>query len=168
MHLSSVVVRIAERCRPDRLHSQSRHFGTLSSYLVPDQLWRESLWHSSGNYLSRMSWREPANVFNKLAALPSVYRKLAPGLAVKLRVFAYSAGYRHFSLGKADILLPLSADLPASAGRAGGSGVLLSAIAACCCHGTGGCLCSVDGNCVALLRKTKRKLERGYSLPAIE
>src|SRR5260370_21723891 len=168
MHLSSVVVRIAERCRPDRLHSQSRHFGTLSSYLVPDQLWRESLRHSSGNYLSRLSWREPANVFNKLAALPSVHRKLAPGIAVKLRVFACSAGYQHFPPGKTDLLLPLSSDLPAIPGRAGCSGYLLSAIAACCCHGTGGCLCSVDGNSVALLRKTKRKLERGYSLLAIE
>src|SRR5713226_1964511 len=168
MHLSSVVVRIAERCRPDRLHSQSRHFGTLSSYLVPDQLWRESLWHSSGNYLSRLSWREPANVFDKLAALPAVHRKLAPGITVELRVFACSAGYQHFTIGKTDLLLPLSADLPAGAGRADGSGVLLSAIAACCCHGTGSRLCSVDGNCVALLRKTKRKLERSYSLPAIE
>src|SRR5260370_2395282 len=114
MHLSSVVVRIAERCRPDRLHSQSRHFGTLSSYLVPDQLWRESLWHSSGNYLSRLSWREPANVFNKLAALPSVLRKLAPCIAVKLLFFACSVVYHDFPHVNTHLLLPLSFNLPAN------------------------------------------------------
>src|SRR5207248_10215885 len=101
MHLSSVVVRIVEGCWPDRFHPQSRHFGTLPSYLVPDQLCRQSLWHSSGNYLSRLSWREPANIFDKLAALPAVHCKLAPDIAAALRVFTCSAGYHHFSSGKA-------------------------------------------------------------------